>query len=125
MEIYESNKGIIDDTTYSDDPLYRVIVFDNYENAKRWYDEEADGYGVDKTLGQAQWFNKPGAYRVELGYDPDEADMYEVRRVVRRGDNIPPVSDYAHWNEDAYAMWYEENKYDMMYADEIVEEYDY
>lgn len=28
---------------------------------------------------------------------------------------IPPVSDYAHWNEDAERVWYEENKYDMMY----------
>ena len=26
---------------------------------------------------------------------------------------IPPVSDYAHWNEDAQRVWYEENKYDM------------
>ena len=31
---------------------------------------------------------------------------------------IPPVSDYAHWNEDAELMWYEENKYDMMYGNE-------
>lgn len=44
--------------------------------------------------------------------------------VKRRGDNIPPISDYAHWNEDAYYMWYEENKYDMMYADEIIEDDD-
>lgn len=43
---------------------------------------------------------------------------------MRRGDNIPPVSDYAHWNEDAYYMWYEENKYDMMHPDEIIEEDD-
>lgn len=43
---------------------------------------------------------------------------------TRRGDNIPSVSDYAHWNEDAYRMWYEENKYDMMYADEIIEDDD-
>lgn len=26
---------------------------------------------------------------------------------------IPPVSDYAHWNEDAERIWYEENRYDM------------
>ena len=44
--------------------------------------------------------------------------------VRRRGDNIPNIKDYAHWNEDAYYMWYEENKYDMMYADEIIEDDD-
>jgi len=43
--------------------------------------------------------------------------------VVRRGDNIPSVSDYAHWNEDAQRVWYEENKYDMQYADEEVDDY--
>ena len=43
-------------------------------------------------------------------------------RPRRRGDNIPPVSDYAHWNEDAEAVWYEENKYDMMHADEIMDD---
>jgi hypothetical protein len=42
----------------------------------------------------------------------------------RRGDNIPPISDYAHWNEDAQRVWYEENKYDMQHADEIIEEDD-
>jgi hypothetical protein len=47
--------------------------------------------------------------------------MTRQRREVRRGDNIPPVSDYAHWNEEAEAMWYAENKYDMDHADEIVE----
>lgn len=26
---------------------------------------------------------------------------------------IPSVSDYAHWGEDARAVWWEENKYDM------------
>jgi hypothetical protein len=35
---------------------------------------------------------------------------------TKRG--IPPVSDYAHWNEDAEAMWYQENRYDMLYGDE-------
>lgn len=44
------------------------------------------------------------------------------RRPHRRGDDIPPVSAYAHYNEDAYAMWYEENRYDMLYADEIVDD---
>lgn len=40
----------------------------------------------------------------------------------RRGDNIPNISDYAHWNEDAKLMWYQENRYDMEYADEIIED---
>lgn len=39
-----------------------------------------------------------------------------------RGNFIPPVSDYAHWNEDAYAMWYEENKYDMARWDEPIDD---
>jgi hypothetical protein len=43
---------------------------------------------------------------------------------VRRGDNIPPVSDYAQYNEFAQQVWYQENKYDMEHADEIVEYYD-
>ena len=42
----------------------------------------------------------------------------------RRGDNIPPVSDYAHWNEEAEAMWYAENRYDIEHADEIIEDDD-
>lgn len=41
---------------------------------------------------------------------------------MRRGDNIPPVSDYAHWNEDAQRVWWEENKYDMLYADEELDD---
>lgn len=41
---------------------------------------------------------------------------------MRRVDNIPSVSEYAHYNEDAYAVWYEENKYDMAHADEIIED---
>ena len=45
-------------------------------------------------------------------------------RVKRRGDDIPPVSAYAHWNEDAERVWYEENRYDMEHADEIIEEED-
>lgn len=28
---------------------------------------------------------------------------------------IPPVSDYAGWNEDAERVWFEENRYDMEY----------
>jgi hypothetical protein len=39
---------------------------------------------------------------------------------VRRGDNIPTVAEYAHWNEDAARVWYEENRYDMEHADEVV-----
>lgn len=44
--------------------------------------------------------------------------------MARRGDFIPSPSDYAHWNEDAQAMWYMENKYDMEHADEWVEDPD-
>lgn len=40
----------------------------------------------------------------------------------RRGDDIPTVADYAHWNEEAQAMWYAENRYDMEHADEIIED---
>jgi hypothetical protein len=43
----------------------------------------------------------------------------------RRGDNIPSISDYAHYNEEAYAMWYAENRYDMERADEIIEDDDF
>lgn len=32
--------------------------------------------------------------------------------------DIPPVSDYSHWNEEAESMWYAENRYDMMYPPE-------
>jgi len=41
---------------------------------------------------------------------------------MRRGDDIPPVSDYAHWNEDAAAIWYAENRYDMEHADEEIDD---
>ncbi len=41
-------------------------------------------------------------------------------RPLRRGDNIPSVSDYAHWGEEAEAMWYAENRYDMEHADEVI-----
>jgi len=34
---------------------------------------------------------------------------------IRSGE-IPSISDYAHWGEEAAAVWYEENKYDMMYG---------
>lgn len=44
------------------------------------------------------------------------------RRPQRRGDNIPPVSDYAHWNEDAEAVWFLENRYDMEHADELLDD---
>jgi hypothetical protein len=47
-----------------------------------------------------------------------------ARRFRRRGDDIPPVSAYAHWNEDAEAIWYLENRYDMEHADEIIEDED-
>lgn len=47
------------------------------------------------------------------------------RRQRRRGDDIPPVSDYSYWNEDAELMWYQENRYDMEHADEIIEDEDF
>jgi len=45
-----------------------------------------------------------------------------TRRPARRGDNIPPVSDYAGWNEDAQRVWFEENRYDMEHADEPIDD---
>lgn len=45
-------------------------------------------------------------------------------RARRRGDNIPSVSEYSHWNEEAEAIWYLENRYDMEHADEILEDDD-
>ena len=44
-----------------------------------------------------------------------------MRRQKLRGDNIPSVRDYAHWNEEAERVWYEENRYDMEHWDEPVE----
>ncbi len=44
------------------------------------------------------------------------------RGPVRRGDNIPTIADYAHCNEEAAAMWWAENRYDMEHADEIIDE---
>jgi hypothetical protein len=46
-----------------------------------------------------------------------------METVIMTTRGIPPVSDYAHWNEDAELMWYEENKYDM--ANEPWHEDDY
>lgn len=49
-------------------------------------------------------------------------------RARRRGDNIPDVSEYSHWNEEAQAVWYAENRYDMEHADEPLdddEDFDY
>jgi hypothetical protein len=56
--------------------------------------------------------------------EPADYKKKVKRRQRRRGDDIPPVSAYAHWNEDAERIWYEENKYDMEHADEIIEEED-
>ena len=42
--------------------------------------------------------------------------------MVKRGANSPSVSDDSHWNDDAQRIWYEENKYDMQYADEEMDE---
>lgn len=41
---------------------------------------------------------------------------------MRRGDNIPSVAEYAHWNEEAESMWYAENRYDMEHADEEMDD---
>jgi hypothetical protein len=38
-------------------------------------------------------------------------------------NGIPPVSDYAHWNEEAEQMWYLENKYDMEHPEVFEETY--
>lgn len=43
---------------------------------------------------------------------------------------IPTVADYSHWNEEAAAVWYEENRYDLMYGGEDAydaydDDYDY
>lgn len=32
--------------------------------------------------------------------------------------DIPRVSDYSHYNEEAQQVWYAENRYDMMYPPE-------
>jgi len=50
--------------------------------------------------------------------------MTVQHRVRRRGDDIPSISAYAHHNEDAQAIWYLENRYDMEHADEIIEDDD-
>jgi len=39
-----------------------------------------------------------------------------------RGDEIPSISDYSHHNEEAAAVWYAENRYDMMYAGEPMDD---
>jgi len=44
-------------------------------------------------------------------------------RLKRRGDDIPSVADYSHWNEEAEAMWWLENRYDMEHADEILDDF--
>jgi hypothetical protein len=44
-----------------------------------------------------------------------------METVIMTTRGIPPVSDYAHWNEDAELMWYEENKYDMAHEDDYLD----
>lgn len=39
-----------------------------------------------------------------------------------RGDDIPTVADYAHWGEEASAIWALENEYDMRYAGEPLDD---
>ena len=41
---------------------------------------------------------------------------------VTRG--IPPLSDYAHWNEEAEQVWYAENRYDMEHPEVFEEDWD-
>lgn len=43
-------------------------------------------------------------------------------RPRRRGDDIPSVSEYAHHGEEAQAIWYAENRYDMEHADELFDD---
>lgn len=31
---------------------------------------------------------------------------------------VPTVADYDHHGEEAYAFWYEENRYDLLYGGE-------
>lgn len=31
---------------------------------------------------------------------------------------VPTVADYAHWGEEAEQVWYEENRYDLLYGGE-------
>lgn len=42
---------------------------------------------------------------------------------------IPTVADYAHWGEEAEAVWFEENRYDLLYGGEPdhdpYDDYDY
>ena len=35
-----------------------------------------------------------------------------------RNIDIPSISDYSHWGEEAAAVWYAENKYDMDHYDD-------
>lgn len=57
------------------------------------------------------------------GIPVDEDEPLErPRRQRLRGDNIPSISDYSHWNEEAESMWYAENKYDMEHWDEPIDD---
>lgn len=46
-----------------------------------------------------------------------------TRRIKNPPPEIPTVEDYAHWNEDAELMWYQENKYDMENYEQRMEEW--
>lgn len=41
-----------------------------------------------------------------------------------RYKNIPSISEYSHWNEEAASVWYAENRYDMMYPEDDYDDYD-
>jgi len=86
--------------------------------------------------GSLLWWTRPDGYYTEYFgpvtvITPDGTTTGDLMpddsirlhdRPKRRGDDIPPVSDYSHWNEDAEAVWYLENKYDMEHADEIIDD---
>lgn len=41
-----------------------------------------------------------------------------MKRPNTTARGVPPVSDYAHWGEEAEQVWYAENRYDMDHGDE-------
>lgn len=99
---------------------YFVLKFATRDEADEFY-ATVGAYGFDTwTLGHRA-YDTDTPWHVEIGHDDDGYDE-PPRRIRRRGDDIPSISDYSHWNEDAAAMWYAENRYDMEHADEIIEE---
>lgn len=92
-----------------------------YEGQTNWLDRvpaERATRGEDDHLEADYEDRQNGGIDVDPPEDDEEVEP--IRRIRLRGDDIPPVSDYAHWNEDAKRIWYEENKYDMQYWDEPI-----